>query len=146
MATDFKVLNMIRKIPMFGELSVDEAKLVLSACQQKEYEPNEVIFKYGGGSSEMLILMSGELDVRSLGGVSVAQINPGQMVGEMGVITGKIRSATVVSSEKSIALSLNTAEFDRLLRKYHCIGLKMLRNVINDLSVKIRISNSRFFT
>ncbi len=54
MATDFKVLNMIRRIPMFGELSVDEAKLVLSVCQQKEYQPNEVIFKYGGGSSEML--------------------------------------------------------------------------------------------
>ena len=31
------------------------------------------------------------------------------MVGEIGVLTGKIRSATVVSSEKSIALSLNTA-------------------------------------
>ena len=67
------------------------------------------------------------------------------MVGEIGVLTGKIRSATVVSSEKSIALSLNTAEFDRLLRKYHYISLKMLRNVINDLSVKTRISNSRFF-
>ncbi len=120
---------------------------MLSACQQKDYEPNEVIFKYGGGSSEMLILMSGKLDVRGPSGdLNIAEINLGQLVGEMGILTGTIRSATVVSSKKSIALSLNTAEFDRLLRKYHNIGLKMLRNVINDLSVKIRISNSRFFT
>ncbi len=141
MATDFKMLNILRKIPMFGELSVDEAKLVLSACQQKEYEPNEVIFKYGGGSREMLILMSGELDVRSLGGVSVAQIKPGQLVGEMGVLTGKIRSATVVALGKSMALSLNTAEFDRLLRKFQKIGLKIFKNIVDDLSDKIKTGN-----
>ncbi len=149
MATDLKLLNIINKIPMFHELSVDEAQVVLRICEQKNYDPEEVIFKYGEISREMLILMSGKLRVSAPHGdidLNIAEINPGQLVGEMSALTGRKRSVTIVSSEKSIALSLKTADFDILISRYHDIGVKILRNVINDLSEKIRISNSRLFT
>ncbi len=149
MATDFKLLNLINKIPMFYELSLDEAEVVLRMCEQKNYDPDEVIFKRGEVSGEMLILMSGKLRVTAPHGevgLHIAEIKPGQLVGEMSALTGRKRSVTIVSSEHSIVLSLKTANFERLIRRYHDIGVKILRNVINDLSEKIRISNFRLFT
>ena len=62
---------MINKTPMFQELSVNEVRVLLSICERKDYDPNEVIFKYGEDSREMFILMSGKLGVTApLGAVT----------------------------------------------------------------------------
>ena len=67
----------------------------------------------------------------------MAAILPVTTVGEMGVITGQPRSATVEAVEESQVLSLKKAHFDALLGREMDIAGHVYRNVIHILATKL---------
>ena len=69
-----------------------------------------------GHSDEMYILLSGQLGVYTEGDMLLAIIDPVAPVGEMDLITGQPRSATVNALLDSNLLVLRKVAFDRLAR------------------------------
>ena len=89
------LLKVIRKIPMFRGLSADGTRLVLQSCEFRGVRSGESVCRVSAQSDEMYILLSGQLGVYNEEQILLACINPVAPVGEMGLITGQPRSATV---------------------------------------------------
>jgi CheY-like chemotaxis protein len=91
----------------------------------------------------MYILLSGELIVSTVEGVRVATILPVTTVGEMGVINGQPRSATVEASKQSDVFLLQKHQFDAVLREDREMRSVVYKNIIDVLSRKLTDDNVR---
>jgi CRP-like cAMP-binding protein len=131
------LLKVIDKIPMFSGLGMENARLVLQLCEFRSTESGQVLCKVGEPSSEMLILLSGRLGVYNAEQVQLATIEPAAPVGEMGLITGQPRSATVRVIAPANLLVLKKVAFDRLMRSNGTICSKVYRNVIQTLAGRL---------
>ena len=100
------LIQVLRKIPIFLGLSPSQVKRVLALCTHRQYEPGEVVCQSNTPSDEMYILLSGEVCIVTLEGMKVAAILPVTTVGEMGVITGHPRSATVEVTRPSAIIDI----------------------------------------
>ena len=137
------LVQVLRKIPIFKGLSPSQVKMILSLCAHKSFRPGRQVCRSNTPSDEMYILLSGELVVSTLEGVRVATLLPVTTVGEMGVITGQPRSATVEASKPSNIFVIKKKQFDMMLRDDRDTRIMVYRNIIDVLSGKLTNDNVR---
>jgi len=137
------LVQVLRKIPIFKGLSPSQVKMVLSLCTPKSYKPGSQVCRSNTPSDEMYILLSGELVVVTVEGVRVATILPVTVVGEMGVITGQPRSATLEVGKPSNIFAIKKTKFDLMLRDERDMRGIIYRNIIDVLSGKLTNDNVR---
>tara|TARA_Y100000588_G_scaffold355734_1_gene411263 strand:+ start:683 stop:952 length:270 start_codon:yes stop_codon:yes gene_type:complete len=89
----------------------------------------------------MHILLSGALGVNATDGTRIAELFPITSVGEMGVIAGEPRTATVVAHNRASVFDLSKIKLEVLLKKYPDIGFLIYRNVIGLLSERLNNTN-----
>ena len=135
------LVQVLKKIPIFKDLSPPQVRQVLSICTSRAFQPQDNICTSGTPSEEIYILLSGKLEVTTAEGIGVAAITPVTTVGEMGVITGQPRSATVTAAQPSHLLVLPKNRLDYLLREDVDMRAKVYRNVVDILAGKLISSN-----
>jgi CheY-like chemotaxis protein len=138
-----QLVQVLRKIPIFEGLAPFQVKRILGLCKHRSYKPREIICRSGTPSDAMYILISGELIIVSPQGARVATILPVTTVGEMGVLTGQPRSATVEVSKSSAVLIIQKAQFDRFMNDDLHIQAKVFQNIVEVLSYKLGNDNVR---
>lgn len=136
-----QLLKVLEKIPLFQGLTPHQFKQVLHVCERRCFSANETLFRAGEESHGMFILLQGSLKVLLPDGKEISRIDPIGIVGEMGVFTGERRSASIVAITSCIMLSLHKMELLRLFRHDADLGIRVLLNVILDLSRKLRRDN-----
>jgi len=136
-----KMLDFIRKIPIFSDLSVDHAKRVLSRCRKLSLVERNILCSQGEPSDSLFILLTGKLAVRIKKSVTIATIYPVTSIGELGVFTGEHRSATVEAMEKSTLLRLEKSDIDQLIESDPALGVNLMRKVIKVLAERIAEDN-----
>ena len=68
----------------------------------KRFDPDAVLFRQGDPSDEVILILSGSADVLRESGddaILLGTVRAGEFVGEMGVLEGRVRSATVRAAE-----------------------------------------------
>ena len=138
-----KLVQSLQKIPLFNGMSPSHINKVLGICTRKTFPPGERLCVRGLPSDEMYILLSGQLGILAEGNVQVAVITPVTTVGEMGVITGQPRSATVKVNRESHILVFHKKRFDLLLHDNQDLQVRIYRNIIEILSQKLVTDNIR---
>jgi CheY-like chemotaxis protein len=143
-----KLIDILKKIPIFAGLSPNYVRLLLNLCENRRVEAGTQLFRSGTASDEMYILLSGELDISTKEGTQLATIKPVAAVG-VGVITGETRMATAEASQDSQILAITKITLDRLLRDDKTFASRVYRNFINIVSENlsndnIRLSESQF--
>ena len=137
------LMTSVMKIPLFKGLSPSQAQKLLEVCAPAVYQKGETVCGVNAPSGEMYILISGSLAVMTTDGVLVATVQPVSTVGEMGLIMNQPRSATVCAVETSHVFTISKAPFDVLLQRDADMQLRIHRNIIEILSVKIVNDNVR---
>lgn len=127
------LIKVINKIPMFSNLGEDQARRILQVCEFRQVGDYDYLCKAGERSDEMLVLLSGQLGVFTEENVQIATIGPVSPVGEMGLITGQPRSATVRALDPSNLLVFKKMAFDRLMRSNGKVCIQVYRNVMQTL-------------
>ena len=135
------LVQVLRKIPIFKSLSPSQVKKILGLCVHKSYKLGSQICRSNTSSDEMYILLSGELIIVTAEGIRVATILPETTVGEMGVITGQPRSATVEVSKASNIFVVGKRIFDGMLRDDDDMRATVFKNIIDVLSAKLNNDN-----
>ena len=134
-------MSILKKIPIFKGLNMNQFHNILSICKQTMIARNEYIFQAGEESGSMFILIKGQLNVILPDGRILTRINPPGIVGEMGVFTKVQRSATICTKNDSILLVIKKPELSRLFLTNCELHVKILLNIITDLSNKVRKDN-----
>lgn len=137
-----KLADVLKKIPLFYGLAPTHLRLILGHCVARTCMPGEHLTERGGESQEMYILISGKLAILEEE-LRVAIIDPVTLVGELGVITGQPRSATLAALESTQVLVIDKSRFDLILRKEPEIKGRIFENIIGMLAEKLVNDNVR---
>ena len=103
----------LKQIPLFSDASDEELKQVAVFAQSKEVPEGEVIVEEGGFSRELLAIEEGTAEV-TRDGEKIADLGPGDVFGEAGMLDDSMRSATVTATSRMRLISLGHFEVKRL--------------------------------
>jgi CRP-like cAMP-binding protein len=130
---------------MFSLVDNARLKLIALASDRLLFEPSQVLFRQGDKSDSAYILMEGSVDILlelPSGPLQLASLSAYSIVGEMGVITGAARSATVMAKTQLTAIRLPKEVFVGLLLEFPQITLSVMKDQISRLIA----SDARFAT
>ena len=127
-------------IPILSDLTNEQFDSLLSICTKKDIHSYTLIFKEGEPSNEMFILTEGSLKV-TLRGIEIGRILSISTVGEMGVLTGEVRSATVTTMSNCTMLRIMKKDLCDLFEKDKDFHIKFQRGMLLELSNKLRDTN-----
>lgn len=125
MATDAKLFEQLKSVPLFKGLSETELGDVLSQSRVAEFEADHDIVEEGGGFVGFHLILDGEATV-TRASRTVAILGPGDYFGEISVIDGMPRLATVTTRSPMRTLSLSASRFQPLLDAHPTITRKIL--------------------
>jgi CRP-like cAMP-binding protein len=137
----FRLMDILRKIPVFRNLTVDQFTRILSICTKLPLRRHQPLCLEGEDSHELYVLLTGHLSVMGRDGEELSGIDPIGIVGEMGMFTGDKRSATVEATEDSIVLVIRKSDLMSLFAEDHNLAVQVMTNVIKDLSNKLANNN-----
>jgi len=103
----------LKRIPLFSGASDEELKQVAAFAQSKEVPEGEVVLEEGGFSRELLAIEEGSAEVTH-DGEKVAELGPGDVFGEAGMLDDSMRNATVTATSRLRLISLGHFEVKRL--------------------------------
>lgn len=111
-----ELLEKIKNTDIFSELNENALKEFLNYGILREYNGGETVVKEGESGETMFFVIEGSFDVIR-GGKTIGLIKNGDFFGEMSLLTGEKRYATVVASEFSKAIEIDREAFKVLLEK-----------------------------
>ncbi len=106
--------DLSRSANLFKGLTVEQVEKIISACVKISLNKGDDLFVQGDSGSELYVLLSGKMQVVTRGGVFIADITPIKVIGEIGMLVGSKRTATVRASEFSQLLKLSASALDIL--------------------------------
>jgi len=136
-------IALLHRVPVFSTLSPEELEHVAQVAMPRRFQAGEIVFKEGDEGSTCYVVRSGRAravrehpDGRS---ITLAHFGPGDIFGEMAMLDGDRRSATVESIDETDAVAILSADMHRLLREYPDISVKL----IAALGRRLRDTNER---
>ena len=113
----------VPKSPLFEVLTEEERKAFVHEMEIESHDEGSVIITEGEAGSSMYLIVSGEVKVYTrgtgnAGSVYLAKLGEGDFFGEVSVLTGKPRTATITASQRTELLRLDRAKLDGVLSKY----------------------------
>lgn len=139
----------LRRIQIFSKLSDKELEKFLGILSEKTYKDGEIIFHKDDPGSSLFVLKSGLVKISindKKGNEYILKIMyPFDFFGEMALLDGQSRSATVTSLEISTALIIKREHFISLIEKHPQIALSIMAVLSRRLrKTDEKIGNLRF--
>ena len=119
----YEMLQLIKKVrtAAIGDLSMDWLKPFM---HKHAYKKGDVLFRKGDHAEEMFYIVSGKCSVNELG----LELNPGQMVGELGFLTPEhVRTQTVECLDDVEMLVISYDKVRELYFQNPSFGFYLLR-------------------
>lgn len=129
---DMTIESHLENIELFGELTKKERKAVSRLMTTVTAKPGKKLMVEGSAGREFLIVIEGEATVRRSGRI-VARVGPGDFLGELAVIAGVPRTATVTADTEMELSVLNRREFSSLLDEQPVLARKILVGAVKRL-------------
>ena len=137
--------DVLKRLPIFEDLSLDEMKAFYTICERTTFQPNEVVIEQGQRGAALYIVREGRLRVTRIrdGGSEshLATVPAGQYVGEMSLIDDAPTSARVSAAETVKALRVTKNRFDQLMFANEQVALRVYRSFLRTLSRRLRAQN-----
>ncbi len=124
-ADDEVIYRHLRQVELFDPLSDEEARALATRARVAPFFPGDTILRQGEPGDSLYIVDHGRVEVVvSQNGRTekVAELGPSAFVGEMGLMTGAERSATVIAIEPSHCFVIDRAAFRATLERNPAIA------------------------
>ena len=131
MKKDAKI-DRLSQVPMFSACSRKDLGLIARYADELAVEAGEVIVKEGDAGREFFVLVDGKASV-TRNGREIAMLGPGNYFGELSLLDGQKRDATVTTASPADLLVVGTREFSALLEDVPQITRKLLAGMARRL-------------
>jgi CRP/FNR family transcriptional regulator len=146
-------INLFKNCPLLEGLTEEERDRLVRVCEWKQFSKGETLFKEGELSKDLYVVLEGLLGVRKhiidkkednipLLPV-IAELGPGEIVGEFSFFDRDPRSAEVFSMADTCALILDPEAFHQFSDRFPQISQKITVNLIKILIARMRKANER---
>jgi CRP-like cAMP-binding protein len=119
-----ELVELLSRCDLLRHLPADAIENILSNVRQRQLKPQEILFHAGDPSDAFFIVARGFVEVvddeslpeKNNGAIKIiAKLGPGNVFGEMGLISGNVRTATILSTEGAEVLEIERDDFHALL-------------------------------
>lgn len=135
-------LDFLRQLSVFAGLSEEIVESIGQKAKRLDLESGEVLFREGEPSSEMLLVIAGQLEVvkrADVGGDAIiALLGPGDVVGEMSLIDIQPRSAEVRAREASSVVTLSHGDIATIYHQDPKSYTLLVLNIAREISLRLR--------
>lgn len=104
--------ELVAKVPFFRDVGADLIAAVARLLRRRDVSKGQVVMRRGQPGEAMFFLVSGEVEVQVE--PKPIRLGEGSFFGELALITGAPRSATVVAAQPTVLLELDVADFRQL--------------------------------
>ena len=101
------IMERLRNVPAFDALPDSHIRQVMEAASIRRYEAGEVIIHEGEFDNRFFFLIFGKLEISVKDTVVGTLQRLGDVFGEMGIIDGSPRSASIAAAKTSLVVSLD---------------------------------------
>lgn len=115
--------------PLFGDLDAEGLEAVAAAAIEVDFPAGRTVARQGEIGSGLFIVTTGSVRVVR-DGRDIARLRPGEFFGELSVLDGGPRNASVVTDEPTTCLALATWDAERVMRERPGVALAILRVVV----------------
>lgn len=126
--TRSKKFEMLSQVPLLSGCTPAEIALIEKIVDEVDVEPGRVLAHEGRQGGEFFIVASGTATA-SRNGQTLASFGPGSFFGEMSLLDGGARSATVTAETQMHILVLDPRAFLQLVEKTPTVARAMLREL-----------------
>jgi signal transduction histidine kinase len=130
-------LNDLRKSPLFQGLSDDELQQLMDMAEPVSLHTGETLIKQGETGESAYVVIKGEFEVQKQSGQSLIKIdvrNPGDVVGEMALLSSSPRNATIIAKTDAETLRIPQEAFEKLLSSSTTAAMAVLHWVMSRLT------------
>ncbi|MBT5876905.1 MAG: SpoIIE family protein phosphatase [Candidatus Latescibacteria bacterium] len=124
--------GILKDTELFAEMDSESLNQIAEALENVSYERDDVIMREGEPGDALYAVVEGEV-ILLKEEIHVLTLGKGAVVGEMALLDGKPRSATIVAGTDVVTLRLTRSDFERLVFKSRAMMEGMNRLLTNKL-------------
>jgi len=136
-----EIITFLLETPMFRDLDASELSEIVHIMQVLRLRPGQTFFREGDRGDSWYVLYSGAVEVRKDSGLdtrTIANLVPRACFGEMAILDGSTRSATVLATEESTVFRFHKDAFDALLANDNLAAYKLVYQMAKVLASRQR--------
>ncbi len=122
----------LRQVPLFANMATGELTHVASIAREVTYHAGSQIIQEGEHGENMFLIVDGEVVIRR-GETVLKTLHSKDFFGEMSIIDGEARSASVFASKDCLLLRIDREDFNDLLATYNSAAISVIRALIHRL-------------
>lgn len=129
-------MNRLEELPIFQGLDAAALESVARCLSRVTLPGGRTLFDQGSDADAMYVVLSGQLGAFRGSGktmVRVGRIRQGETVGEMALLSGKPRSASVIALRDSVLLKMSQHNFLDLVSQHPQAALSLARTAVSRL-------------
>ena len=111
---NIELVQHLKNLPMLQFFGKEDFKKIFNFSKIKKYKPGDVIIEEGSSDKWVYFLISGKVKVMKLGEEIDVLQRTGDIFGEMCIIDGGPRSASICASENAVCLAMDVSFVDNL--------------------------------
>lgn len=112
-------------VPLFGQLGRKDRELVAGLMQRSAAQPGEELVRQGEPGNELLIIAEGTARVET-DGRTVARLGAGEYFGEIALLDGEPRTASVIADSPMSLLVIQKPAFDHLVQSVPGLSQRLI--------------------
>lgn len=146
------VAAMLTGTTALAELTLEAASVIVGYMEAKRIKPTGVIIQEGfTNTAFMAVILQGDAVVenelaRRTDSMVITHLGPGSLIGELGLIDGQPRSATVRAVSEVDMAVLERSALTRLMKEQPSIACLLLARMLADVSQRLRATNRKMFS
>jgi len=119
-------IELLRKVPLFCHCSKSQLAAIAAQSDELAVPEGRTLTKQGAPGREFLVIFDGAAEVRK-NGRKIATLGPGDFLGEIALITGGPRLATVTTTAPSRLLVVTDRAFRQVLQNVPAVQSNLLK-------------------
>jgi CRP/FNR family cyclic AMP-dependent transcriptional regulator len=121
-------VSLLKTIPLFAEVPDDKLRKIAPFAETDEFAEGQVVVKEGGYSNHFFAIEDGTATVER-DGEQIADLGPGDVFGEQGLLEKQERSATVTATSRLRVIKIEHWELSRMRKEMPEVVEELQRKV-----------------
>ncbi len=134
---EYYVISYLKAVPLFSSLDMSELDIIYLHSSRMKYPKKKVIFLENEDGDKLYVILKGSVKIIKVSEageeIILAILREGEFFGDMSLLDGKPRSATVITNEDSQLLIIDRTNFEKMVLTYPKISLKIMRELTSRL-------------
>jgi CRP/FNR family cyclic AMP-dependent transcriptional regulator len=134
--------EVLRRVPFFAEIEPAKLKLLAFMSERVSFDDGKILCRQGDPGDAAYLIIDGEVDIvleGPAGPITVATLGANEIVGDMAILTGAPRAATMRAKGRLVALRIAKDPFMRMVREFP----NMAVSIMQELAHRVEATNNQ---